>query len=98
MRLNDLNILIKKGERQETNDSRLPHALKNIAHISTVRLTKNLMLLERLDSKMSDNMTSFAVLESKIETQRMSSGIQSNRIMIECKIIEHKAIRHGTRR
>ena len=38
------------------------------------------MLLERLDSKMSDNMTSFAVLESKIETQRMSSGIQSNRI------------------
>lgn len=52
------------------------------------------MLLERLDSKMSDNMTSFAVLE----TQRMSSGIQSNRIMIECKIIEHKAIRHGTRR
>lgn len=56
------------------------------------------MLVERLDSKMSDNMTSFAVLESKIETQRMSSGIQSNRIMIECKIIEHKAIRHGTRR
>ena len=98
MRLNDPNILIKKGGQQETNDSRLPHALKNIAHISKVRLTKNLMLLERLDSKMSDNMTSFAVLESKIETQRMSSGIQSNRIMIECKIIEHKAIRHGTRR
>lgn len=98
MRLNDLNISSKKESDRRQTTHAPPHALKNIAHISKVRLTKNLMLLERLDSKMSDNMTSFAVLESKIETQRMSSGIQSNRIMIECKIIEHKAIRHGTRR